>query len=1531
MKRALKYIFGTLLAVVLLVVLLAASLYLPPVQRWAVNRLTAYLEEQTGLVVSIGSVHLSPLLDISLGEVHVAQPPTDVIDVEQVLVDLDFTRLLVLHIGVEAIKLSNGNIYTTDLIETLAMDGSIGNLCVVADDIDLKKKKVNVTDATLDACVLDIKLREAAEEDTTESAPVDWRIDINRLNINQSKIALQLPDDAMRVSAAIRKARLDGGDIGLGNGVYRVGKISLAADSLSYDIPEASPVMGLDVNHLAFRDVELELGKLAYKVQGSRFNVQLNRLAFIEKSGFQLNNLAVNLSLDANHLTVAGLDLQTPHSSAAGNVDIDWDAMSAEKHGQMKADLQASFGSEDILCLAAAYLPRDLARCYPSQPLNIELFATGNVDTLHLQTCNVMIPSVIDVRTTGALHHMTDSTRLGADLKWDITTMDLRCANDYLGLDKVRFPKMVLHADTKLSEASKVTADALLLEGGGKAHLVGSMDLQAMAYQANARISNLQLHDFLPHDSLYALSANAKLSGCGTDMLSPHTRLFAQASVEHLGYGSWDLDDIQAGCRLESGKAVAEVSSRNDLLGLQGCIDASITDRKVQAAAFNMDVNHVDLYALRLAERPLAASMVMHMDGASDFEQTHSLRARVEAVELTTADSVIHPLDLIADADLTPERMQMNAYAGDLSLSVSSDQGLDSLLARADRFSGELQRQIDSLHIQQDTLKTLLPHLKVELTCGQRNPIGNILRHALGYSFRDLSVHFHSSPMDGLNGKGHMHSLNTGAILLDSIYWHIQQGQSGISLDARVANGPKNRIVTFLSKIHAALTESGANANLVFFDAQGKKSVDFGLALDLLSDGFRAHFTPLNPVIAYRHFTLNADNFVSLNHAGHLDALVDLLADDGTGLKVYTTPNEEAEKDISLSVNQFNVGELTQVIPFMPDISGFLHGDLHYMQADSTTTVSAEMVVKKMAYNGVRLGDIGLNGIYFPNADGSHYVDGIVTLDDEEILLLNGKYREQDGKGKLDGSATFQKLPFAFANAFMPDSPLSLSGYAWGDFSVNGYTSSPVLNGELRTDSLFINAESYNVNLRIPDHAITVSDSRLDLNRVEAYAAGKTPLVLDGNIDFSDLDRVQLNMNVKANDYQLINSPKKQGSLAYGKVFVNIGGRVWGTLNDMKVRGRLDVLGSTDVSMVLTDTPLTVEDQLSDIVTFVDFTDTIAAEQVAVARQSIDMQMDVGIAEMAQVHCFLSDGGNDYIDLQGGGEITLTYDMQNDMQLWGRYTIGKGTMRYSLMAIPLNDFQIATGSYVEFQGKMLNPRLNINASERVRSTVTENSVPRNVAFDVGLSISRTLEDMGLEFTLQAPEDLTVQNQLSSMTAEERGRVAVTMLITGMYVTDDAETNGGYNYANTLNAYLQSAINEVAGKALSTVDINFGIANGTSEAGTTTTDYSFSFAKRFWGNRISVIVGGKVSSGRDAVNNGQTIIDNIAIEYRLDKSASRYVNLFYDRNYESLLEGQVTKMGGGIVLRKKADKLGELFIFRNKKEEQKIKGKAEKTE
>lgn len=43
-----------------------------------------------------------------------------------------------------------------------------------------------------------------------------------------------------------------------------------------------------------------------------------------------------------------------------------------------------------------------------------------------------------------------------------------------------------------------------------------------------------------------------------------------------------------------------------------------------------------------------------------------------------------------------------------------------------------------------------------------------------------------------------------------------------------------------------------------------------------------------------------------------------------------------------------------------------------------------------------------------------------------------------------------------------------------------------------------------------------------------------------------------------------------------------------------------------------------------------------------------------------------------------------------------------------------------------------------------------------------------------------------------------------------------------------------------------------------------------------------------------------------------------MKVFYDKSYESLLEGEITEMGAGLVLRKKTNRLGELFLFNKKK-------------
>jgi len=165
-----------------------------------------------------------------------------------------------------------------------------------------------------------------------------------------------------------------------------------------------------------------------------------------------------------------------------------------------------------------------------------------------------------------------------------------------------------------------------------------------------------------------------------------------------------------------------------------------------------------------------------------------------------------------------------------------------------------------------------------------------------------------------------------------------------------------------------------------------------------------------------------------------------------------------------------------------------------------------------------------------------------------------------------------------------------------------------------------------------------------------------------------------------------------------------------------------------------------------------------------------------------------------------------------------------------------------------------------------------------------------------------------------MSVEERGKMAVTMLTTGMYLADG--NTSAFTMNSALTAFLNSQINSISGSALRSLDLQLGVDNSTSGTGTSQTDYTFKFAKRFWNNRLNVIVGGKVSTGADAVNDEESILDNITLEYRLNQNSTQYLRLFYDRDTQDYLEGDVGEFGAGFTWRRKLQSFKNIFSWRN---------------
>lgn len=103
----------------------------------------------------------------------------------------------------------------------------------------------------------------------------------------------------------------------------------------------------------------------------------------------------------------------------------------------------------------------------------------------------------------------------------------------------------------------------------------------------------------------------------------------------------------------------------------------------------------------------------------------------------------------------------------------------------------------------------------------------------------------------------------------------------------------------------------------------------------------------------------------------------------------------------------------------------------------------------------------------------------------------------------------------------------------------------------------------------------------------------------------------------------------------------------------------------------------------------------------------------------------------------------------------------------------------------------------------------------------------------------------------------------------------------------------------------------------AETGDTQKDFSFRYSQRFFNDRVQIVIGGKVSTGANATNDAESFIDNISLEYRLDASGTD-MSVYSIIKLRKHTDGEITETGVGLVLRRKMDRLSELFIFRKKK-------------
>lgn len=1523
--KALKVIIAVILTPLLLFMLVFGALYIPPIQNWAVHKACEIASEETGMDIHIDRVLLAFPLDLSLDGVKCIEYDSlthrrdTVLYASRAVCDVRFSPLLDGEVKVKAIEMMGTTLNTTHFIPQVRVKGMVGRLAIDNSDgytagydnlkegdvayINLNDSKILLSSVILDNAHLNVALADTVREDTTKSESL-WNIHVRSLAVTNSDIALTMPDDTLRagdlphitedhvhtplaVRAKIPSLLVKEGHFDLGKEVYEVLSCNASSCEIYYDDKSKKYVpKGFDANHLAFSGVTLNIDSVKFQSAGTDLSMKIRQLALKEQSGWELTSTKADIALDSAKVKFDGT-IKTPYSTLYSRIHLPFSAVNEPPHNFCNTLIDAQLGQQDLRrAMEMGGLSENMMKALPFTGATVKAALRANTSQVFIQNLDVNIPSVISLSGNGtaknfmALADDFYSPDFSASIHCNAKATNLSFVKNFIDKDlarQIRIPALSALADIDIHGAD-YAVNAKITEGNATMKANARVNLSSNKYNADIKAHNLDVNHF------YATGYNL---------------------------GAVNLD-----AQVNNHKAIVELDTKGKNLDGKINLDA-LMDTEGFKGTLAADISTIDLHKLGFMKTPLKATICTHVDIDTDFKDYYKVNGMFSDIHIIDSLKTYSPDDIVLDILTRRDTTAAHIYCGDFEGIVNAKGGYRQLLKTSDNLTAAITKQIKERTIDQSILRHAFPTLTAKITCGTDNPFYRML-HYYDINFNDLSADISTSQENGINGMLNIRGLNTQGYKLDTIDIKLASDNDPqrIHYNGHIQNGPTNNYV-FESFIDGELLEHGISLNARLYDEDSEMVLNMGVEATMEDEGIKFYFTPDTPVIGYETFALNRNNYIFLNNAtNRITADVKLLAKDNTGIQIYSTDkddnlyNENLLQDLTMSLNHLDIGKLTSSLPYVPKLEGMLYGDYHFVQnEDKSFSISTDMNVNNFIFEDCKIGNLGTELVYMPKDDGTHYIDGDITLNNKDIGTITGSYNfETSG---IEAVLSLTSFPMDILNGFIPNQLIGFEGKADGDLRIQGTTTMPHVNGDVALNAAYLISKPYGIRLRIGEDKLSINNSKILFDNFKFYATNNSPLTLNGNIDFTNTEHSTASLRLRAENFLLIDAKETSTSEAYGKAFINLYSMVSGELSRLSIRGKLDLLPTTNLFYIMRDTPLSTDNRMRELVTFTDLSNLndSTAQKVRHQDDGINADLALSINEGAHVKAWLSADHKNYLDFTGSGDLRMKYN-QGEINIKGRYTIDEGEMKYSLPIIPLKTFTIANGSYLDFKGDMLNPTLSITATENVKTDVSINGTNQMVPFTTGVEISKTLQDMGLKFIIDSPENQSIADELKMMSESERSKTAVTMLTTGMYITSGNTSSFSMNSA--LNAFLQSEINNIAGSALRTLDVSFGMDRSTEEDGTIHTDYTFKFAKRFWNNRLNISVGGRISTGPEFTGQNKSFFDNVEMQYRLSDTSNQYMTLFYKHSVYDFLEGYVGQYGGGYMWKKKAQTLKEIF-------------------
>ena len=125
---------------------------------------------------------------------------------------------------------------------------------------------------------------------------------------------------------------------------------------------------------------------------------------------------------------------------------------------------------------------------------------------------------------------------------------------------------------------------------------------------------------------------------------------------------------------------------------------------------------------------------------------------------------------------------------------------------------------------------------------------------------------------------------------------------------------------------------------------------------------------------------------------------------------------------MTVELSRINLKEFRRILPYMPDMEGWIGAEAHYIDSGPYMMVSSDLRIDEFKYEGSALGNWELGGVYLPGEAKDHHLDAYIRHDGEGDSSF-GRYLSARGgrNGSLSADIAFEHFPLNVANPFVPD------------------------------------------------------------------------------------------------------------------------------------------------------------------------------------------------------------------------------------------------------------------------------------------------------------------------------------------------------------------------------------------------------------------------------------------------------------------------------------------------------------------------------